>query len=196
MLGTNTSILDDLTSDYPRRAPLSRARIIEAAVALLDAHGLEALTMRRLGDALSVRAMSIYKHFDNKEEVLQAVGEHLYTEIEDGQSHGCAFEELREVMLALCGMVERRPYMPSLFASRRDPLWTEHSARQVDALVAAGVPRSAALRGVGVMYRIVIGAAYLRDCELGGGRAGFVRFGVDAVINQLRDLAASPGPTE
>lgn len=180
----------DLAADCARRTPLSRARIVDAAIALMDAEGLQALTMRRLGDALSVRAMSIYKHFDNKEDVLQAVGEALYAEIEDGQSRGDPFEDVREVMLATCRMVERHPYMPRIFACpRRAPLWAEHRKRHVAALRTAGVPESEAARAFGVMFRMIIGAAYLRECERGGGKAGYIRFGVEAVLNQLRAQA-------
>ena len=45
-----------------RRTPLSRERVLRAAVDLADGHGLEALTMRKLGQELGVEAMSLYKH--------------------------------------------------------------------------------------------------------------------------------------
>lgn len=50
--------------------PLSRDRIIAAAVDLLDAHGIDGLTMRRLADRLGSGAMSLYWHVSNKDEVL------------------------------------------------------------------------------------------------------------------------------
>ncbi|MER8826872.1 TetR/AcrR family transcriptional regulator C-terminal domain-containing protein [Mesorhizobium sp. M0938] len=49
--------------------PLSRERIVAAAVELLDAHGVDGLTMRRLADALGSGVMSLYWHVDNKENV-------------------------------------------------------------------------------------------------------------------------------
>jgi AcrR family transcriptional regulator len=49
--------------------PLSRDRIVAAAVELLDAHGVEGLTMRRLADRLGAGAMSLYWYVDNKEDV-------------------------------------------------------------------------------------------------------------------------------
>jgi AcrR family transcriptional regulator len=50
--------------------PLSRDRIVATAVELLDAHGLDGLTMRRLADRLGAGVMSLYWHVDNKEDVL------------------------------------------------------------------------------------------------------------------------------
>ena len=49
-----------------KREPLSRRRILEAAIALVDREGLEALSMRRLGAELGYEAMSIYNHVPNK----------------------------------------------------------------------------------------------------------------------------------
>jgi len=50
--------------------PLSRERIVAAAVELLDAQGVGGLTMRRLADRLGSGVMSLYWHVDNKEDVL------------------------------------------------------------------------------------------------------------------------------
>lgn len=58
--------------------PLSRERILAAALHLVDAQGLRRLTMRRLGDALEVEAMAIYHHFPlGKEALLDGLVEHL-----------------------------------------------------------------------------------------------------------------------
>jgi AcrR family transcriptional regulator len=55
------------------RGELSRARIVEAALALVDAAGLDGLSMRRLGAALHVEGMAIYHHFANKGALVDAV---------------------------------------------------------------------------------------------------------------------------
>ena len=52
-----------------REPPLSRDRIVAAAVALLDAEGVDGLTLRRLADRLGSGVMSLYWHIDNKEDV-------------------------------------------------------------------------------------------------------------------------------
>lgn len=58
--------------------PLSRERIIEAALHIADTQGLRRLTMRRLGDALQVEAMAIYHHLPRgKEALMDALAEHV-----------------------------------------------------------------------------------------------------------------------
>jgi len=67
--------------DAPR-PPLSKDRILRAAIDVADQEGLGALTMRRLGAELGVEAMSLYKHVANKEAILDGVVELLVGEIE------------------------------------------------------------------------------------------------------------------
>jgi AcrR family transcriptional regulator len=63
------------------RTPLNRARIAEAALALIDADGLDALSMRKLGAALGVEAMSLYNHVRNKDDLLGAVTDLLHERV-------------------------------------------------------------------------------------------------------------------
>jgi len=56
-----------------RREPLSRERVLRAAVALADEGGIGSLTMRRLGQDLGVEAMSLYKHVKNKDDLLDGI---------------------------------------------------------------------------------------------------------------------------
>ncbi len=69
-------------ADHAPRAPLSKDRILRAAVAVADREGLAALTMRRLGAELGVEAMSLYKHVANKDAILDGVVEVIVGEIE------------------------------------------------------------------------------------------------------------------
>jgi TetR/AcrR family transcriptional regulator, tetracycline repressor protein len=57
------------------REPLTRLRIVELALGIIDAEGLDALNMRRLAAAAGVKPMSLYHHFPNKEAILLAVAE-------------------------------------------------------------------------------------------------------------------------
>lgn len=65
-----------------RRAPLSRDRVFEAAIALADRDGIEALTMRKLAKELDVEAMSLYHHVANKEALLDGVVDMVLAEVE------------------------------------------------------------------------------------------------------------------
>ncbi|HEY7794436.1 MAG TPA: TetR family transcriptional regulator, partial [Gaiellaceae bacterium] len=64
------------------RSPLSRQRVLEAAVRLADAGGLDALSMRKLGQELGVEAMSLYNHVANKEDVHAGMVELVMAEFE------------------------------------------------------------------------------------------------------------------
>src|SRR5438132_10169146 len=64
-----------------RRTPLSAERIVETAIELIDREGLEALSMRRLGSALGVEAMSLYRHYPSTAVLLEAVVGRLLAEL-------------------------------------------------------------------------------------------------------------------
>ena len=69
-------------AERTRRTPLSRDRVLGAAVALADEVGIEALSMRRLAQELGVVPMALYKHVANKEELLDGMVDALVSEID------------------------------------------------------------------------------------------------------------------
>jgi TetR/AcrR family tetracycline transcriptional repressor len=66
------------------RAPLNREAILDAALALADGSGLNALTMRALGSELGVEASSLYKHVNGKEDILDGLIDRLYAQVRVG----------------------------------------------------------------------------------------------------------------
>lgn len=65
------------------RVPLDRRRIVDAALAHIEAEGLASLTMRRLGTRLGVEAMSLYRYVPGKEDLLDAVVERLVGDLRE-----------------------------------------------------------------------------------------------------------------
>jgi AcrR family transcriptional regulator len=65
----------------PERTPLSRERVMRAAVEVADAEGIVAVSMRRIGQELGVEAMSLYNHVAGKEALLDAMVEQICTEL-------------------------------------------------------------------------------------------------------------------
>ena len=65
------------------RIPLTRERILRTAVELADADGLDAVSMRKVGQELGVEAMSLYNHVANKEDILEGMLEIVMLEIEE-----------------------------------------------------------------------------------------------------------------
>src|SRR3970040_1134736 len=66
----------------PPRTPLSKERVLRAAIALADEGGIEALSMRRLAKELGVEAMSLYNHVANKDEILDGIVDGVVSEID------------------------------------------------------------------------------------------------------------------
>ena len=69
-------------ADPEARPPLSRERVLRAALAVADERGIDALTMRELGRRLGVEAMSLYNHVANKDDVLDGMLDLVIGEID------------------------------------------------------------------------------------------------------------------
>ena len=69
-------------SERVPRNTLSRARIVDAAVEVVDRDGLDALTMPRLAEQLGVGTMSLYRHIAGKDDLLDAIAAHLVAGVE------------------------------------------------------------------------------------------------------------------
>lgn len=67
---------------HQRAVPLSRERVLTAALQFVDAEGIEALSMRKLAQALGVQAMSLYNHVANKDEIIDGIVDLVIGEIE------------------------------------------------------------------------------------------------------------------
>lgn len=128
--------------DPTRREPLTRARIIQTALRIMDQDGLEAVTMRRVGRELGVEAMSLYNHVRDKEEILDGICEQVLSEFrlpraaEWTQAARLAAHEYRRLLLA-------HPTVITLMTGRKRPFTNPDSLRAYE--FALGVFRSAGL---------------------------------------------------
>jgi AcrR family transcriptional regulator len=77
----------ETTKQRAQRTPLSRERILDTAIQLVDEEGIESLTMRKLGEALGVEAMSLYYYVANKGEVVDAIVDQVLGEIDLPAAH-------------------------------------------------------------------------------------------------------------
>ncbi|GLY95272.1 TetR/AcrR family transcriptional regulator [Actinoplanes sp. NBRC 103695] len=98
---------------------LSRDRVLAAAVELVDAEGVGALTMRRLATEVEVEAMSLYHHLHGKEALLDGVVETVLAEIPRTADTPDWRQTLRRQFLAARQVMLRHPWAPGLLASRR-----------------------------------------------------------------------------
>lgn len=105
--------------DASPRTPLTRERILQAAVDLVDRAGLDALTMRRLGAELGVEAMSLYKHIANKDAILDGIIELVIGEIEIPAEGAGWKEAMRRRAISARNVLSRHSWAIGLFETRR-----------------------------------------------------------------------------
>ena len=106
-----------------KREPLTRQRVLEAAVDLADREGIEAVTMRRLGQELGVEAMSLYNHVKNKEDVLDGAIEVIVAEIADRVTTADIDTStwkttVRGRIMAARSVMLRHPWAPAVIETR------------------------------------------------------------------------------
>jgi AcrR family transcriptional regulator len=102
----------------PARTPLNRDRVLRAAMRLADKHGIEALSMRKLAEALGVEAMSLYNHVRNKEDVLEGIVDLVVSEIELPVIGADWKEAMRQRAISAHDVLLRHPWAPILVLSR------------------------------------------------------------------------------
>jgi len=100
------------------RPPLDRARIVATGLTIVDTDGAEALTVRRLADALGVSPMSIYWHVTDKAELLRLIGEAVLDEVEIPPAQGDWREQLRDIHLSMLGTVLEHPNTVDILIGR------------------------------------------------------------------------------
>ncbi|MFI7542756.1 TetR/AcrR family transcriptional regulator C-terminal domain-containing protein [Actinoplanes sp. NPDC049599] len=107
--------------DTPRRAPLSREKVLQAAVVLADRAGLEALSMRKLAQDLGVVPMALYKHVAHKEELLDGMVDVVVGEI-DPPAGGTDWQSaVRQRILSARRALLRHPWAAQVIESRAAP---------------------------------------------------------------------------
>jgi AcrR family transcriptional regulator len=118
------------------REPLTRERIAQAALELIDEEGLESCSMRRLGARLGVEAMALYHHFAGKGQLLDAVMDRLLEEVEVPPPGSMpALQRLRRCMSSWREVAVRHPPAFIVLAGRR--FNTERSFRLYESILDA-----------------------------------------------------------
>jgi AcrR family transcriptional regulator len=101
----------------PARIPLTRDRVLEAALELADHDGIEGLSMRRLAQALGVEAMSLYHHVANKDDILGGVVDLILRDIELPAPEGDWKPAIRAFAISAHQVLRRHPWACNLLMS-------------------------------------------------------------------------------
>jgi AcrR family transcriptional regulator len=99
-----------------RRKPLSRERILTAALQLVDEQGIEALSMRKLGQSLGYEAMSLYNHVANKDDLLDGILDLVLAEMEPPDPAD-GLTAIRASALSAHEALRRHPWAASMLMS-------------------------------------------------------------------------------
>jgi AcrR family transcriptional regulator len=138
-----------------------RQEIVEAAIAIADKGGLDAVSMRTVADQVGVTPMALYRHFDGKVALLDGMVERLVTSLQPERVSGTWDERLTALAHAYRGVAQRHPWSAQLLFSR--PSVTPDAARVTEFIYAAirqaGVPESQVGRLERLVTTFVIGYA-------------------------------------
>lgn len=156
------------TLERARRTPLDRRRILEAALRIVDEHGLAELSMRRLGADLGVQAMSLYRHLPNKQAVVEGVRDLIFEELAALRPASAAAEPWDASLVAMArafrAVCRRHPHALALFATDVDRAYAASSAFYepvLQALVRDGFTPDEAADAVRVVVRYILSSELL-----------------------------------
>ena len=147
-------------SPKTKREPLSRAVVLQAALGLADREGLDALSMRRLGQALKVEAMSLYNHVAGKDDLLDGIVELVLSEMDLPRPGDEWKDAMRRRARSARDVLSRHPWAIGLLESRT----SNSSPRRLgyyDAVL--GV-----LRGAGFSNQLAMRAFSILDAYIAG----------------------------
>ncbi|MCJ1676937.1 TetR/AcrR family transcriptional regulator [Streptomyces sp. APSN-46.1] len=146
---------------------LSRDQIVAAAVRLLDAEGIEALSMRRLGSGMGSAATSLYRHVANKDELIELVVDEVYGELEVPEVPDSGDPAGWRAAVALSGhslraMGLRHPWVASVLGqvglAHLGPNLMNMSERMMALFQSAGFPPGEADLAMKAVISYVVGA--------------------------------------
>jgi AcrR family transcriptional regulator len=143
------------------RAPLSRERVLRAAITLADGGGIASLSMRKLGQALGVEAMSLYNHVANKDDMLDGMVDLVFGEIGLPARESDWKMAMRQRAIAARDVLVRHPWAIGLLEtrSRPGPATLQHHDAVIGSLREAGFSIAMAAHAYSVLDSYIYGFA-------------------------------------
>lgn len=143
------------------RIPLSRERVLLAAVAHADQHGIATLSMRKLAAALDVEAMSLYNHVANKDDLLDGMVDLVFAEIELPEDCAAWRSTMRRRAMSVRMALSRHSWAIGLMESRTSPgpATLRHHDAVIGCLRAAGFSMELTAHAYAVMDSYIYGFA-------------------------------------
>lgn len=144
-----------------RRVPVTRDRIMAAAIGLADEGGTEALTMRRIGHSLGVEAMALYRHVANKNDIIDGIVDLVWAEIGPTQIESNWKEAMHQRAISLRDGLLRHRWAIGLMESRTNPgpANLEHHDAVIGCLRASGFEMASAAHAYSLLDSYIYGFA-------------------------------------
>jgi AcrR family transcriptional regulator len=163
-----------------RRPPLTRARIVDTALRIMDEEGLEAVTMRRIGRELGVEAMSLYNHVGDKDDLLTGVVEAVMAEFDfPGGEREEWTERARDTARAWRRLLLAHPNVITLMSEQRKPMISIQAMRPTDHAIgilrASGLPDDEAVAAFRAFGGFIQGFVLMEIANMFGGDEVAVR---------------------
>jgi AcrR family transcriptional regulator len=160
------------------RPGLTRERIVEAGLRVMDAEGVDAVSMRRLARELGVEAMSLYNHVRDKEDLLDRMVETIMASMPepDEPTDGDWFAYGRQIAMDWRTMLRSHPGAIQLLAERKAPISTLEALRPADralgALMRAGLSPEDAVQAFHTIGGYIFGYVMMETGQLFGDKPG------------------------
>jgi AcrR family transcriptional regulator len=153
----------DVKGEEPR-SRLTRERVLRAAIAHADAGGLEALSMRKLAEMLDVAPMALYRHIANKDDLIDAMVDVVFSEIGVPSGGGDWRSAMRRRAIAVHDALARHRWAIGLMESRRNPgpANLRHHDAVIGRLRAAGFSMAMAAHAYSLLDGYIYGFALTR----------------------------------
>ena len=160
--GTVVSAAVPRAAPPPAGEPEKRTRLLEAAIAIADAEGIEAVSIRRLGTHLGIPPMSLYRSITNKEELLTQMADHVFGEVdlpaEGPEGWRAKLEFIARAEWDLC---RRHLWLPKTVSFTRPlfaPNMMAHTEWALRALDGLGLPMEIRMREALTIHMIALAA--------------------------------------
>ena len=169
-----------------QREKLTRERVIDAALTIMDAEGLDAVTMRRVAHEVGVEAMSLYHHVHDKDDLLEGICARVMAEFRVPGDGGGWYERASFAANEWRRVLKQHPNVITLFAERRGPLTDLGSLEPMDhalgILREAGLSDRDAVRVFNVLGGFIMGFVLMEVGQM---------FGAGAMDKELPDPQAA-----
>jgi AcrR family transcriptional regulator len=177
---------------HPETPSLTLESVVLAAVDLIDADGVGALTMRRLATRLGCSPMALYRHVATKQDLIRAIGEHYLADIELPDTDGLPWDEAIIAVVSVLhhAVLERAPLVEIVAVQHVDAVAIFRAEETIlGALRSAGLSDTEAVRGLSVITSYTVGATQRRAEQRAGSPAAVHR------LQRLHQLPADSFPT-